>query len=116
LKEKKFYVSHIVRPLDECVYSSDGKKVSSLFIQVVSLENSNKKSICWVENGKKTFFNSRSDEEFNLAVKVILSKYSKFKFEILQLDHQYDAELSTIIVSNFISGSHNMQEKIDEYF
>jgi len=78
-------------------------------------KNSNKKTICWIDNGKKSFFNCKTQEDLNKIVKSILDKYYKFNFEILTFDKAYEEGLSIEIVSSFISGRDNIQERINLY-
>ena len=113
--EYPYYISHVVRCSESLVRRTDGRKVEKVFLQVISSRKSSRKSVCWGENGKNTFFNCKDDGDFKRVVKIILSSYVKFQFEILTIDRAYEEDLFVIMVNNFLKGEKNLQEKIDGY-
>lgn len=115
MEKPDFYVSHIVRPIEFPVSRIDNKPIDRLFFQIITSTSSSRMTICWIEDGIKRFFNCEDQEEMKKTMKFLLSKYEKFRFEILTLDKLYGPELSVVIVSNFINGEKNLQEKIDQY-
>lgn len=110
-----YYISHVLRFSDPIVQRLDGRKVDKVFLQVISSRKSDKKSVCWGENGNNTFFNCKNEEDFRRTIRIILSSYVKFQFEILTIDRAYEEDLFVIMVSNFLKGEKNLQEKIDGY-
>lgn len=113
-QEFAYYVSHIVKPSRGSVTKNNGTIVNNFFIQIIALKSGERKSVCWIENGEKRFFNCKDLEEVKKIVKSILSHYSKFKFEILIFDKGYESELSVAIVSSFVNGE-DVQERINAY-
>lgn len=111
----QYHVSHIVRCKNGNVKRKNGEKVENFFLQVILSKGGEKRTVCWIENGKKKFFNCKNEEETRTAIKRVLDKYYKFDFEILTLDKAYEEGLSIEIVSSFISGRDNIQERINLY-
>lgn len=114
-EEYPYYISHIVRCTNTPIKRVDGKEVNNVFLQIISAHSTSRQSICWVENDKKTFFNSLNLDDTKRIVKVILATYVRFNFEILTLDRAYDEEMSLLMVKGFLNGDQNLQEKIDTY-
>lgn len=108
------FLSHLVKPKLNPVETISGSELY-LYIQVVSVEGSEKKAICVIEDEEKEFYNVRSLKEFRSVVHNILKRYKKFEFEILHIDHLYESSLALCIIENFINNEQDLQEKIDRW-
>lgn len=109
-----YYVSHVVKSRTGIVKRKDGSTSAMFSLQVIT-SSSEKKSVCWIDEDIRMYFNCIGEKSLKTVIADILSYYEKFDFEILTLDRLYDESLSLLIISNFFSGSENLQQKINEH-
>lgn len=83
-------------------------------INIITSIDSQRKTIVFVEDFEKSFYNVSSIEEMNKTIKVLLSRYFAFESEILSFDKDYPEDFVQTVISSFIKGD-DVQRAIGLY-